>query len=201
MTAYHEAGHLLVLYLTHPTDDVFKASIVQRGGTLGVVHPVPREELFSKDARTMMADIKMFLAGYVAEKLKYGVTTTGVSHDFSVAMNVAHSMVWNFGMGTNGFVGDFSRIPKEQLSDRLKEKLNDETQQILHQAMKEVEELLKAESHILDRFAGELLKRDELDYDEIVAIFQEYGKPPKPIPLPPAAGPALPSPVIQAAKQ
>jgi hypothetical protein len=53
----------------------------------------------------------------------------------------------------------------------------------------EVETMLKAEQKILDRFAAELLKRDELDYDEIVAIFQEFGRPPKPIPEPPLESP------------
>ena len=46
-----------------------------------------------------------------------------------------------------------------------------------------MEQVLRAESRILDRFAQELLRRDELDYDEIVSIFLEYGKPPKSIPL------------------
>ncbi|MBI5631056.1 MAG: AAA family ATPase [Elusimicrobia bacterium] len=184
MTAYHEAGHLLILYLTHPTSDVFKASIIQRGGTLGVVHPIAREELYSSDTNTLRADIKMYLAGYVAEKLKYGVTTNGVSADFTYAMNIAHDMIWRFGMGENGFVGDFTRIPKDQLSDDLKEKLNMATQKLLHQSLEEVEKILKSERVILDRFADELLKKEELDYDEIVSIFTEYGKPPKPIPIP-----------------
>ncbi len=206
MTAYHEAGHLLVVYLTHPTNDVFKASIVQRGRTLGVVHSIPREELFSSDINQMRAQIRVSLAGYVAEKLKFGVTTTGVSSDFSNAMSIAHSMVWSFGMGTNGFIGDFSVIPNgggrggNQLSEALKEKLNAETQVLLHQALKEAEETLSTNMHILDRFAQELLKRDELDYDEIVAIFQEYGKPPKTLSSNGASGAAsidmpLPAPV------
>jgi cell division protease FtsH len=192
MTAYHESGHLLIIYLTHPTNDVFKASIVQRGGTLGVVHSIPREELYSSDVRTLRAHIKVSLAGYVAEKLKFGVTTDGVSADFANAMSIAHNMVWRFGMGTNGFVGDFTRIPKEQLSDGLKQKLNEATQKLLHNSLQEVEETLKTESHILDRFSQELLKHDELDYDQIVAIFQEYGKPPKVLSQPEASSPALP---------
>jgi cell division protease FtsH len=187
MTAYHEAGHLLMVYLTHPTNDVFKASIISRGGTLGVVHSIPREELFSQDVDMLKAQLRVSLAGYAAEKFKFGVTTTGVSSDFSTAMSVAHSMVWNYGMGGNGFIGNFSAIPAgghiaNQLSEALKEKLNMETQALLHTAIKEVEDLLKVESHILDRFAMELLAKDELDYDEIVAIFKEYGKPPKEIP-------------------
>ena len=111
--------------------------------------------------------------------------TDGVSSDFSHAMSVAHSMVWHLGMGDDGFVGNFDVIPDLKISDTLKEKLNAATQRLLSEALRETESVLKAESLILDRFALELLKRDELDYDEIVEIFQEYGKPPKPIPEPP----------------
>ncbi|MBI4385985.1 MAG: AAA family ATPase [Elusimicrobia bacterium] len=184
MTAYHEAGHLIVLYLTHPTNDVFKASIIQRGGTLGVVHSIPREELYSSDRNTLLAHVKVALSGYVSEKLKYGVTTDGVSADFANAMSYAHAMVWKYGMGTNGFVGDFTVIPKEQLSENLKEQLNRETQAILKTAMGEVEATLKAEWAILERYVRELLLKDELDYDEIAAIFMSHGKPPKILPQP-----------------
>ncbi|MEI8191655.1 MAG: hypothetical protein WCI75_18230, partial [candidate division NC10 bacterium] len=206
MTAYHEAGHLVTLYLTHPTDDVFKASIIQRGGVLGVVHHSPREEIYSHDRNTWLAGVRVSLAGYVAEKLKYGVTTDGVSSDFKSAMMTAHTMVWRLGMGQSGFVGDFTELPKQHVSEALKEKLNDQTQQLLHQALADVEKTLKAEWHIVERFVKELLQHDELDFDEIVQVCLEYGKPPaQPMsyspppallapaqtPPPPAAGPAV----------
>lgn len=178
MTAYHEAGHLILLYLTHPTNDVFKASIIQRGGTLGVVHSTPSEEMYSHDTNTLKANVRVALAGYVAEKFKYGVTTDGVSSDFANAMQFAHMMVWRFGMGSNGYIGDFTVLPKEQLSDGLKAQLNAETQRVLKEAVADVEKTLKSEWHILERFVVELLRKDELDYDEIVAIFKEYGKAP-----------------------
>ena len=113
-------------------------------------------------------------------------------------MTLAHDMVWSLGMGGDGFIGDFSVIPSgqsmrgNQLSEALKEKLNMETQRILHDCMVEVEQVLRTESRILDRFAAELLSREELDYDEIVSIFLEYGKPPRPIPVPLAHANAVP---------
>ncbi len=215
MTAYHEAGHLLIVYLTHPTNDVFKASIIERGGVLGVVHSIPKEELHSSDVDTLKAHIRVSLAGYVAEKIKYGVSTTGVSADFRHAMAIAHDMVWSLGMGDEGFVGDFNQIPAGgrydpgQLSEAIKERLNLQTQRILHECVKEVEKVLKAEEHILDRFARELLKREELDYDEILEIFEGYGKPPRPavvsLLLPEAARPSEPAPppapVVEVAPQ
>ncbi|HAZ08781.1 MAG TPA: hypothetical protein DCZ01_09740 [Elusimicrobia bacterium] len=177
MTAYHEAGHLIVTYLCHPLHDVFKASIIERGDVLGVVHYTPREEIHSYDVDSIFASIKSCLGGYAAERLKFKTSTQGVSSDFSAAMTQAHEMVWKLGMGESGLVGDFTRIPEHQLSDDLKKKLNDETQKLLHRAIREVEQILKAEEIILDRFAAELLKREELDYDEIETIFAEYGKP------------------------
>ena len=44
MTAYHETGHLITTYLSHPRDDVFKASIIPRKSSLGVVHPTSIQE-------------------------------------------------------------------------------------------------------------------------------------------------------------
>lgn len=176
MVAYHEAGHLIVTYILHPTDDVFKASIISRRDTLGVVYHQPKEELFTSNRERILANIKVSLGGYVAEKLKFNVTSDGVAMDFKQAMKQAHDMVWKYGMGSNGLLGDYTVIPESQISDNIKEQLNNQTNLIVKQCAKEVEELLTKESSLLDRFSNELLKKDELDYDEIDAIFNEYGK-------------------------
>jgi cell division protease FtsH len=177
MTAYHETGHLIVTYLLHPRNDVFKASIIPRKGTLGVVHPQSREEWFADDKVKILADIKCFMAGYVGEKIRFGVTSNGVAADFQAAMQLAHLMVWKFGMGENGLVGDFTAIPEHQLSEEMKNQLNQETNRVIQACLKEVETLLAEEKEIFERFAKELLQKNELEYDEIEAIFAEYGKP------------------------
>ncbi len=190
--AYHETGHLVILFLLHPTDDVFKASIISRGETLGVVHHSPRDELFLMDRQTIMANIKVSLAGYVAEKIRFGTTSTGVASDFKAAMSLAHSMVWRIGMGGNGFLGDFGSLPDAQVSESLKQRLNAETEKILKATSAETEEVLRRNWKIVERFVRELLEREELDYDQIVAIFREYGKHP-PALSPAPSVPALPS--------
>ncbi len=175
MTAYHETGHLIATYLLHPTDDVFKASIIPRKSSLGVVHHTPREELFSQDREMLLANIKSALAGYVAEKVKFGTTTSGVAADFRQAMAIAHNMVWKLGMGPSNMLGDFTIVPESQLSNDVKQKLNDDTNKIIKDCLVEVEDLLRKENKIFDRFAHELLTREELEFDEIEAIFNEYG--------------------------
>lgn len=175
LVAYHEAGHLITLYLLHPTDDVFKASIISRRGALGVVHHQPREELFTESKEKLLADVKVSMSGYIAEKIKFNMTSSGVASDFQNAMHTAHFMVWRLGMGEK-HVGDFTSIPESQLSDQIKLDLNNETEHILKVCSKEVEELLNKEIALLDRFAKELLDKEELEYDEIDALFKQYNK-------------------------
>ena len=179
MTAYHETGHLITTYLSHPRDDVFKASIIPRKSSLGVVHPTSIEEWHGRDRETLFADIKICLAGYAAEKIKFNTTTTGVTSDFKQAMNLAHFMVWVLGMGPSGMIGDYT-IYKEGnallLSEDVKMRLNQDVDKILKDCMTEVETLLRKEKDLFERFAHELLTKQELDYDEIEAVFAGFGK-------------------------
>jgi cell division protease FtsH len=187
--AYHEAGHAIAMYFLAPHKDVFKATILARGGALGFVMPQPREEIHVRTRDQYMGDIKVNLGSYAAEKLKLHVTTSGVSQDFSNAMWIAHHMVWEWGMGKSGLVGNYGmleRMPGDLgvfrgesasfVSQEVKRQLNQEVQDILQECLKEVEDLLVKESALLDRFAMELLVHDELNYDEIEAIFREFNK-------------------------
>jgi len=176
MTAYHESGHLITTFLKAPSKSVFKASIIPRKGALGVVWSPEREELHSHSREHLFSDIMISFGGFAAEKIKYGTTTSGVSSDFQKAMGIAHSMVWQLGMGKSGLIGDFTIIPKEQLSEDVRVDLNKDTNKIMAECLKEVETMLTEKRTILDRFASELLEREELEYDEIIAIFAEYGE-------------------------
>ncbi|MFC1703957.1 AAA family ATPase [Candidatus Omnitrophota bacterium] len=173
MVAYHEAGHAIAMYVFMPTSDVFKASIASRGSFLGVVVPHPREEMHNRTKEEIVGYIKTCLGSYTAEKLKFNTTTTGVSMDFRMAMRDASQMVWRFGMGKTGLVGDYTTA-SEFLSEKIIEQLNQEMQDILQECLRDVEALLKKESTLLDTFAEELLKHEELDFDQIEAIFKTH---------------------------
>ena len=176
ITAYHETGHLMVTYLIHPKDDVFKVSIIPRGPAGGVTYSLPIEDEMFRNKDWFLAEIRVLIAGYVAEKVKFGVTSSGVSSDFKHAMRLAHAMVWSLGMGKSESLGDYLSIPADQLSGSIKDKLNAETHEIIQSCLKDVEDLIRKENVIFERFAQELIKKQELDYDDIEAIFKEYGK-------------------------
>ena len=167
----------MTIYLAHPTDDVFKASILHRGGALGVVHHMPIEEIHIPDRDSFIGWLRASLGGYAAEKIRYGVTASGVGSDFASATMMAHRMVWDMGMGTSGFIGNYSAVKKSERSAAITDMLERETQELLRAQLTEVEALLKDNWKIVERFTAELLEHEELDYDEIAAIFGEFGKP------------------------
>lgn len=175
MTAYHETGHAVTIYYLHPEDEANYATIISRGGALGHVQPLKTDEVYSSDREVLLAEIKSLLAGYVAEKIKFGVTTTGVSSDFNKAMTIAHNMVWKLGMGRSVLIGDYTAIPAEQIADDIKNQLNQDTQSVIKECLKEVESLLERENAVFEKFANELLTREELDYDQIQEIFKQHG--------------------------
>ena len=72
MTAYHEAGHALVGMTLPKCDPVYKATIIPRGGALGMVMSLPemdRLNMFKDECHQRLA---MTMAGKAAEIHKYG---------------------------------------------------------------------------------------------------------------------------------
>lgn len=175
MTAYHESGHLITTFFKAPSKSIFKASIIPRRGSLGVVWSPEKEELHSYSKEHLLSEIMISLGGYTAERIQFGTNTSGVSGDFQKAMNIAHNMVWKLGMGDSNLVGDYTVVPNEQLSEGVRTRLNGDTDKLLSECVERVHKVLKENKELLDRFATELLQREELEYDEIIAIFKEYG--------------------------
>ena len=181
-TAYHEAGHAIITYLFEAGRDVFKVSIIPRKGTAGVSWSHQKEETLSFDQKEALASIKCGLGGYVAEKIKYSYSSGGVDQDFKNIMGVAHNMVYRWGMGESGFLGNFSalfftnRSTEPMLSEEVKAKLDADVQKIIKQCKDEVEQVLIENRALLDKFAEELLKKEELDYDQMEEIFKAFGK-------------------------
>lgn len=180
--AYHEAGHAITSYLLHPTDDIIKATIIPRRGALGFIAPQAKEEIYINNREWYLAQIKVCLASYAAEEIKFGTTASGVSGDFQTAMRFAYDMVWKWGMGKSGYLGNIDQMVHQYggsyISDKTKEKLDDDVQDILRASMAEVKDILSKNRGLLDSFAQELLKKNELEYDEIEAIFNKFNMKP-----------------------
>ncbi|MDD5166034.1 MAG: AAA family ATPase [Candidatus Omnitrophica bacterium] len=181
--AFHESGHAIVTYLLAPSKDVFKITVTPRGHTGGATWVPEREEKFIEDQNELLNEIRISLGSYAAEKIKFGFTTSGVGGDFANALYTAHNMVWRLGMGKSGIIGDFHALDFYRrvggvplISEEMKARLDNDVQSIMQNCLKEVTELLRKEEPLLERLAGELVQKEELNYDEIEAIFKEFGK-------------------------
>ena len=173
--AYHEAGHAVIAYLLHPTNDVIKATIIPHKGSLGFVSHRPSEERFCSDREELLAEIKVSIASYVAEKIKFGSSGNGVSSDFRKAITIASDMVWNWGMGKSNLIGDWSCLDSDYVSEATRTRLNEDVQDILQSCIRQVDQILNEKRDLFEHFAQELLKKEELEYDEIEGIFSQFG--------------------------
>ena len=176
--SFHEAGHVVVTYLAVPFKDVFKATIIPRGHTGGSTWTPEKEAIEVRDKNHLLCTIKGYLGGYVAEKIKYGITSVGVSDDFKQATGIAYKMVWSYGMGNSEYIGDFTSSVFDRYAPSFKGELDVDANNILKECVRETEELLRKNWDIVETIVKKLIEKDELNYDEIEAIFQEYKKGP-----------------------
>ena len=98
LTAYHEAGHAIVMHALPTHDPVHQITIVPRGGAGGMTISLPTEDRSYQSKRYMEEQIVSLLGGRVAEKLMLGDISTGASNDIQRASQIARKMVTVYGM-------------------------------------------------------------------------------------------------------
>jgi ATP-dependent metalloprotease len=81
LTAYHEAGHALVLMYTKGADPLHKVTIMPRGQALGMTMHLPEIDRYSRSMTEYLASIDVCLGGKIAEELVFGdeEVTSGVA--------------------------------------------------------------------------------------------------------------------------
>jgi cell division protease FtsH len=97
--AIHESAHAVVIRSTGQKTSTQKLSIVARGRQMGTAANM----LTDRDAVVMQEpDMRRHLiavvSGYAAEKIEFGVVSTGVHDDLHAATGMARQMVTSYGM-------------------------------------------------------------------------------------------------------
>ena len=98
LTAYHEAGHAVVIHELDSQDPVHQITIIPRGPAGGMTISLPQEDRAYQSRRELEERIAVCLGGRVAEQLVLGDVSTGASSDIQKASSIARSMVTKFGM-------------------------------------------------------------------------------------------------------
>jgi cell division protease FtsH len=174
-TAYHEAGHALLGMLVPGGDPVHRVSIVPRGMALGATYQLPVDDRTSYGEDYLRARITSALGGRAAEKLVYGVVTTGAENDLQQVTEIARRMVLRWGMseklGPISFVvheddGMPSALGHQPYSETTSELIDAEVRAIVERSHEDADRILAANRDKLDALAHALLKAESLDATE-----------------------------------
>ncbi len=178
LTAYHEAGHALVAWLTPDADPVHKVTIIPRGRALGVTQFLPEEDRLGINEGEVYAQLGVLLGGRAAEKLVYSQLTAGAAEDLKQATRWARMMVTQWGMSAR--VGPvFFRASEEHPflgremgeardhSEHTARIIDEEVARILREADERAYHLLEGHREQLEKLTEALIEREAIGVKEI----------------------------------
>ena len=178
--AYHEAAHTLAALLIPGTKPLHKVTIISRvGGALGVTLCLPERDFSLLTKESLNAEIKVYLASLVAEKLIFGDHAHGVTDDLEKASFLAKMMVTKYAMSPYGILVEDEHSADLGFSHLSKADLEKYAKQIIDENLAAVEALLKTNDNLtlLHRLAKELLIRKTMDANEVKELLGMHEKP------------------------
>ena len=182
LTAYHEAGHAVVMHALPTHEPVHQITIVPRGQAGGMTIALPEEDRSYQSKRYMEEQIVSLLGGRVAEALMLGDISTGASNDIQRASRIARRMVTVYGMseklGAVSFETGHDEIfigremaRSKSYSEQVAAQIDAEVKRIIDAAYARCEEILKRDRDKLTEVAEFLLKNETMSAEEFNAVF------------------------------
>ena len=182
LTAYHEAGHAIVMHALPTHDPVHQITIVPRGGAGGMTISLPTEDRSYQSKRYMEEQIVSLLGGRVAEKLMLGDISTGASNDIQRASQIARKMVTVYGMserlGSISFESGHDEIfigrsmaQAKPYSEQVAAQIDEEVKSIVDAAYERCEDILMRDQAHLIAVAEFLLAHETMSAEEFEAVF------------------------------
>ena len=182
LTAFHEAGHAVVMHDLPDQDPVHQITIVPRGQAGGMTISLPEEDRSYLSKRYMEDEIVALLGGRAAEELMLGDISTGASNDLQRATAIARKMVSTYGMSKRlghvsfntgsdeVFIGK-SMGHTRPYSEKIAAEMDDEIQQILADGYARCTEILKRDREKLQIVANFLLEHETMTAEEFETVF------------------------------
>jgi len=182
--AYHEAGHAVVSKFAPEADPVHKITIVSRGMSGGMTMHMPEEEEMLTTKTRFLSEIKVLMAGHIAEKVFMNDITTGASNDIDRATEIANRMVRRFGMSEK--VGLIRYAPSnegeiynarvnsrdgEDFSEDTAKMLDLEVKKIMDACYIETEKIINEHKEQVEKLKDMLLEKEVVNADEFNSIF------------------------------
>ena len=184
LTAYHEAGHAVVMHALPTHEPVHRITIVPRGQAGGMTIALPNEDRSYQSKRYMEEQIVSLLGGRAAEKLMLGDISTGASNDIERASHIARKMVTAYGMseklGSIAFESGHDEVfigktmgQTRSYSEKTAAEIDDEVKAIIDRAYARCEEILTARREALTAVAEYLLAHETMTGEEFERMIGE----------------------------
>ena len=184
LTAYHEAGHAVVMHALPTHEPVHRITIVPRGHAGGMTISLPDEDRSYQSKRYMEEQIVSLLGGHAAEKLMLGDISTGASNDIERASHIARKMVTAYGMseklGSIAFESGHDEVfigktmgQTRSYSEKTAAEIDDEVKAIIDRAYARCEEILTARREALTAVAEYLLAHETMTGEEFERMVGE----------------------------
>ena len=184
LTAYHEAGHAVVMRALPQHDPVHQITIVPRGQAGGMTISLPDEDRSYLSREYMIQQIVSLLGGRAAEQLMLGDISTGASNDIQRATSLARRMVGTYGMseklGTVAFDtgSDEVFIGKSMghtrpYSEKTAAEMDSEIRTIIDDAYQKAQDILKTYQRQLTDIAEYLLANETMTGEVFESFFTE----------------------------
>lgn len=182
LTAYHEAGHAVVMRALPEHDPVHQITIVPRGRAGGMTISLPEEDRSYLSREYMMEQIVSLLGGRAAEALMLGDISTGASNDIQRATSIARRMVGTYGMSERMgnvafdagndevFIGK-SMAHTRPYSEQTAAAMDEEIKRIVDEAYVRCEAILTDCKDRLTAVAEYLLRHETMEADVFERIF------------------------------
>ena len=187
LTAYHEAGHAVVMHTLPDLDPVHQITIVPRGQAGGMTIFLPDEDRSYLSRTHLLNSIAGLLGGRAAEQLVLGDISTGASNDISRATQLARKMVGTYGMSDRMgsvafdaghdevFIGR-SMAQTRPYSEETAAEMDREIRRILDEAYGRCTEILERYRPQLTEVAEFLLQHETMTAQEFEQIFASEDK-------------------------
>ncbi len=189
VTAYHEAGHVLVAAMRQHSDPLHKVTIIPRGMALGVTMHLPQEDKHTVTRDYLESQLAIFMGGRCAEEIFLHQMTTGAGNDIERATELARRMVCEYGMSKMGpmtygkkeggeiFLGR-EITQHRDFSDDTAQQIDAEVKKFVHDGYTSAYTILDGNHDIMHRMSQYLLERETLDGEEIRLIIEGQELPP-----------------------
>lgn len=173
-TAIHEAGHALVAWKNKL--NVNRVTVRPRAHALGAVNWQNEEGLFTFNKKNLIGKIEMALAGIASETIFFGEYTTGGVGDLKSARKILRHMLLESGLG-KVFNISYTDINEAGIwSEKKKEALEEEEEEILTKAMENSTNWLKDNQNLVEDFAHYLLKEKEISGEKLISWKNKVNK-------------------------